>query len=305
MNRKARAYCSLALLAWNSRPSTVVVVSAFQPLSTTTTRSPAVLSSRNTVAGRPTCEITRRAMSTNEDTDTTVDIAGNLADVKARIRAACEAAGKDPSSVRLVAVSKTKPVPMLQQCLDAGHTIMGENYAQELVEKVGILPDTVHWHFIGGLQSNKATMLVGAFKNSTVDRLTVETVSSLKLASKLNNAVPDTDSTLLKIFVQVNTSGEDSKSGVEADECAALCQDIVAKCPKLHLQGLMTIGAPDDESCFTALAECRDAVASSLGRADLELSMGMSGDFEAAIAAGATNVRVGSTIFGARDYSTK
>jgi pyridoxal phosphate enzyme (YggS family) len=241
----------------------------------------------------------------------TIDIAGNLSDVQARITTACAAAGRDPASVRLVAVSKTKPVPLLEQCVAAGITVLGENYVQELVEKVAVLSsthDTIVWHFIGALQSNKANMLVGAFKDSTVDRLVVETVSSLKLAKKLNNAVPDSDVTLLRIFVQVNTSGEDSKSGVEPGaDCVELCRQIAADCPKLHLQGLMTIGAPGDESCFTTLAACRDAVADALegrDRDSLELSMGMSGDFEQAIMAGATNIRVGSTIFGARDYST-
>lgn len=247
-------------------------------------------------------------MSTQDNADNveTIDIAGNLANVQARIEAACVQAGRDPASVRLVAVSKTKPVALLEQCVAAGIVVLGENYAQELVEKVAVMPDTVIWHFIGALQSNKANMLVGAFKDSTVDRLVVETVSSLKLAKKLNNAVPDSDSTLLRIFVQVNTSGEDSKSGVEPADCVELCRQIVAECPKLHLQGLMTIGAPGDESCFTTLAECREKVADALegrDRDSLELSMGMSGDFETAIMAGATNIRVGSTIFGARDYS--
>jgi pyridoxal phosphate enzyme (YggS family) len=245
-------------------------------------------------------------MSTEADAET-IDIAGNLSDVQARITAACVEAGRDPASVRLVAVSKTKPVPLLEQCVAAGITVLGENYAQELVEKVAVLPDTVVWHFIGALQSNKANMLVGAFKDSTVDRLVVETVSNLKLAKKLNNAVPESDATLLRIFVQVNTSGEDSKSGIEPGaECVELCRQIVADCPKLYLQGLMTIGAPGDESCFTTLAACRDEVADALegrDRDSLELSMGMSGDFEQAIMAGATNIRVGSTIFGARDYS--
>jgi pyridoxal phosphate enzyme (YggS family) len=242
------------------------------------------------------------------DTEPTIDIAGNLADVQARIQAACVKAGRDPASVRLVAVSKTKPVPLLQQCVAAGITVLGENYAQELVEKVAVMPSPdITWHFIGALQSNKANMLVNAFKDSTVDRLVVETVSSLKLANKLSKAVPESDTTLLRIFVQVNTSGEGSKSGVEPGEaCVELCRQIVAECPKLHLQGLMTIGAPGDESCFTTLAQCREQVAEALegrDRDSLELSMGMSGDFEAAIMGGATNIRVGSTIFGARDYS--
>jgi len=173
-------------------------------------------------------------------------------------------------------------------------SIFGENYAQELVEKVPQLPDDIQWHFIGGLQSNKANMLAKAFGEDT-DRLTVETVDKFKLANKLNNAAKKK----LKIFVQVNTSGEESKSGCEPSECVALCQQIVQECDRLELRGLMTIGAPGDLSCFDILKDCHQQVAEALDRSDLELSMGMSGDYTQAIAAGATNVRVGSTIFGA------
>ena len=226
----------------------------------------------------------------------TIDIATNLADVQSQV----DQAARGP--VRLVAVSKTKPIELLQQAYDAGCRVFGENYAQELVEKVPQLPSDVQWHFIGGLQSNKCNMLIGAM--DTVDRLVIETVDKIKLANKLNNAVPEGQT--LKIFVQVNTSGEDSKSGVEPGEpCVELCREIAESCPRLHLLGLMTIGAVGDASCFTTLVDCRTQVAEALGRDDLELSMGMSGDFVEAIAAGATNVRVGSTIFGARDYSNK
>jgi PLP dependent protein len=134
--------------------------------------------------------------------------------------------------------------------------------------------------------------------------------------NKLNTAVSNlgttTDNKRLKVFVQVNTSGEESKSGVDpGQECVDLCLHIVRNCPGLELRGLMTIGAPGDVGCFQTLAQCRDQVAAAFREADgvdyqdgpLELSMGMSDDFEKAIAAGATNVRVGSTIFGHRDYS--
>lgn len=261
--------------------------------------------------------------TSNTDAAATIDIARNLQEVQDRVNAAAAAAAASTSStsdtpVRLVAVSKTKPIELLQAAYDAGCRTFGENYVQELVEKVPQLPDDTAWHFIGALQSNKAKQLVTCIPdNSNINRLTVETVSSVKLANKLQNAVAqhfDSDTTKndqLNVMVQVNTSGEDSKSGVEpGEECVALCQHIVQNCPRLKLTGLMTIGAPGDVSCFQVLNKCRQQVllaqnqdSDTTAASHLELSMGMSGDFEAAIAAGATNVRVGSTIFGARDYS--
>ena len=172
------------------------------------------------------------------------------------------------------------------------------------------MPDDVAWHFIGPLQSNKAAPLV---KTVGLDKLAcIETISTIKLAAKLNRAV-DTwneassgEAKKLGIYIQVNTSGEESKSGVTPGaEVCGLVKQISEECPSLSIDGLMTIGAPGDDSCFDTLAECRDEVAKLLDcePEELELSMGMSGDFQVAIAKGATSVRVGSTIFGARDYS--
>ena len=171
------------------------------------------------------------------------------------------------------------------------------------------MPDDVSWHFIGPLQSNKAASLV---KTVGLDKLAcIETISTLKLASKLNRAVETLnegtdEKKKLGIYIQVNTSGEESKSGVSpGSEVADLVKQISKECPYLSIDGLMTIGAPGDYSCFDALSSCRNEVATILDKdaSDLELSMGMSGDFEVAIAKGATSVRVGSTIFGQRDYS--
>ena len=136
-------------------------------------------------------------------------------------------------------------------------------------------------------------------------------MSTLKLAAKLNRAVETLNEDAeekkkLGIYIQVNTSGEESKSGLSpGGELSDMVKQISEECPWLSINGLMTIGATGDYSCFDTLVQCRDEVAAVLGREphDLELSMGMSGDFEAAIAKGATNVRVGSTIFGQRDYS--
>jgi len=243
-------------------------------------------------------------------TEATVNVAANLKQVEDRVLAAAEKAGTP--KVRLVAVSKTKPIELLQAAYDAGCRCFGENYVQELVEKTELWKDRsdVHWSFIGALQSNKCKTLVHTCADN-VSRLTVETVASTKLANKLNTAVENLETSndeRLKVFVQVNTSGEESKSGVEPGaECVELCQYIVQNCPRLELRGLMTIGAIGDLSCFATLKQCRDEAFAALDGAveELELSMGMSGDFEEAIAAGATNVRVGSTIFGERDYSNK
>jgi pyridoxal phosphate enzyme (YggS family) len=245
----------------------------------------------------------------------TIDVAGNLQDVRDRIQAACERCHRSPDTVKLVAVSKTKPPQLLQQAYDAGQRVFGENYVQELIEKVPQLPEDVTWHFIGPLQSNKANKLVQAFEPTHLNRLVIETIAGEKLASKLNSAVPDNQNSGLQpaqiqVMVQVNTSGEDSKSGVEPSQVVELCRHIVQNCPKLRLRGVMTIGAEDNLACFDILVQCRDQVVASLEHIDEAaaaeargVSMGMSGDFEEAIERGATSVRVGSTIFGQRTYT--
>lgn len=207
------------------------------------------------------------------------------------------------NDVRVVAVSKTKPLNMLQEAYDAGQRVFGENYVQELMEKAPQLPADIEWHFIGHLQSNKVKGLIDGVPNLAM----METVDSEKLASKLDGAVGATGRSALRVFVQVNTSGEESKYGVDPGQVVKLASHIVNNCHHLKLAGLMTIGMRDYSSTpanFSCLAECRKQVCQvlSLQEKDLELSMGMSGDFEAAIAMGSTNVRVGSTIFGARIY---
>lgn len=235
-------------------------------------------------------------------------VAENLAAVRARVERAAGAVGAD---VRLVAVSKTKPNEMLMEAYDAGQRYFGENYVQELCGKAPELPSDVRWHFIGPLQSNKAATLVKAV--GLPGLACVETVATSKLARKLDKAVSelppnddDDQRRRLDVYLQVNTSGEESKSGVSpGDELIALAEQVTAECPHLRIRGLMTIGSPGDASCFDVLVECRRALAERAEYDDLELSMGMSGDFEEAIRNGATSVRVGSTIFGARDYSNK
>ncbi|UKZ82111.1 hypothetical protein TrVFT333_009895 [Trichoderma virens FT-333] len=213
-------------------------------------------------------------------------------------------------NVRLVAVSKLKPandILALHQA-PASHTHFGENYAQELAQKAELLPRSIHWHFIGGLQSGHCKNLAkipNLFCVSSVD-----TLKKAQLLSSARAANPALEK--LNVHVQVNTSGEEEKSGcAPGEETVSLCREIVQSCPGLNLLGLMTIGAiarskattPDNENeDFETLRAQRDLVARELGLGPdtLELSMGMSEDFEGAIAQGSSEVRVGSTIFGQR-----
>lgn len=229
-------------------------------------------------------------------------VAQAIKDVTRRIEAAQRRAGTTRPP-RLVAVSKTKPVSQLQEAYDAGQRTFGENYVQEIVDKAPELPSDIQWHFIGHLQSNKARQLLGVS-----NLVAVETVDSVKLANKLDSAVEALEREPLDVMVQVNTSGEESKFGVEPTDAPQLAKHIQEACKHLRLRGLMTIGMADYSSRpenFTCLKGVRSEVSQALGlpEEDLELSMGMSGDFEQAIEMGSTNVRVGSTIFGARNYN--
>jgi PLP dependent protein len=225
--------------------------------------------------------------------------------------------------VRLVAVSKLKPATDILALYSppTSHLHFGENYVQELLEKSRLLPPDIRWHFIGGLQSNKCQVLAREVRGLWA----VESVDSIKKARLLDKgrgeqhahdgvqAKDESAAEPLRVFVQINTSGEESKSGVEPDseELAELCKFIREECFNLRLQGLMTIGAiarsqattaETENEDFTRLRETRDKVAGELGieQEELELSMGMSEDFEGAIAMGSDEVRIGSTIFGQR-----
>jgi len=221
--------------------------------------------------------------------------------------------------VRLVAVSKLKPandILALHQ-EPAGQADFGENYAQELKEKAELLPRSIRWHFIGGLQSGHCKTL------ARIPNLwCVSSVDSIKKAQLLDKARAELIGAAggggggeerLNVHVQVNTSGEATKSGAEpGDETVALCRAVEADCPSLNLLGLMTIGAiarshaaaadpAAENDDFALLRAQRDLVAAQLALdRPLELSMGMSDDFEAAIAMGSDEVRIGSTIFGQR-----
>eukprot|EP00009_Paramoeba_aestuarina_P018759 CAMPEP_0201529054 /NCGR_PEP_ID=MMETSP0161_2-20130828/40452_1 /ASSEMBLY_ACC=CAM_ASM_000251 /TAXON_ID=180227 /ORGANISM="Neoparamoeba aestuarina, Strain SoJaBio B1-5/56/2" /LENGTH=252 /DNA_ID=CAMNT_0047930665 /DNA_START=434 /DNA_END=1192 /DNA_ORIENTATION=+ len=213
---------------------------------------------------------------------------------------------REESSVRLVAVSKLKDYTLIQSCYDAGQRHFGENYVQEMVDKAGKLPKDIQWHFIGTLQRNKVKILLKGVPNLAI----LETVTSVRLADEVQKVVKRMREAKeredkLRIFVQVNTSGEDTKGGILPNESVDVVNHIISKCPDLEFGGLMTIGrpsAPEDQPDFTTLIQCRKEVAEALNKEekDFELSMGMSADFKEAIKFGSTNVRVGSTIFGAR-----
>ncbi|XP_061363916.1 uncharacterized protein LOC133307423 isoform X2 [Gastrolobium bilobum] len=226
--------------------------------------------------------------------------------VMQRVQQAAERAGSRPDRIRVVAVSKTKPVSMIRQLYDAGHRCFGENYVQEIIEKAPQLPQDVEWHFIGHLQSNKVKSLLSGVPNLAM----VEGVDNQKMANHLDRAVSTLGRNPLKVLVQVNTSGEESKSGIDPSNCVELAKHVKLSCPNLEFSGLMTIGMLDYTSTpqnFQTLSNCRTEVckALELDEEQCELSMGMSGDFELAIEMGSTNARIGSTIFGPREYAKK
>jgi len=215
-----------------------------------------------------------------------VEVAAGLSRVRERIAAACSRAGRDPASVRLIAVSKTKPIEMLREAVAAGQTIFGENYAQELREKAAALAG-VEWHFIGALQTNKARLVVGrAALIHTCDRLALA-----RELSKRAKAV----GLVQRVLLEVNVGREAQKAGVLPEDVPALLEQVRAL-PALACEGLMCIppSQRDPRPSFRLLRQLGTACGLS------QLSMGMSADYEAAIEDGATLVRVGTSIFGER-----
>ena len=223
-------------------------------------------------------------------------IAENIAKVGERIRAAAQASGRDLDHIGLLAVSKTKPAAAVREAYAAGIRDFGENYLQEALEKQTELSELpLIWHFIGPIQSNKTKPIAEHFA-------WVHSVDRLKIAQRLSEQRP-TGLPPLNICLQVNVSAEDSKSGCPPAELAALAL-AVSQLPNLRLRGLMVIPEPTDDvaaqrAAFARLRELRDGLPLPLDT----LSMGMSHDLDAAIAEGATWVRIGTALFGARDYS--
>jgi pyridoxal phosphate enzyme (YggS family) len=230
-------------------------------------------------------------------------IAGNLQAVEATITDAVKASERTRSDVQLLAVSKTFPAQAVLDAMAAGQLAFGENYLQEALDKIASVaqaqPDAaVEWHFIGPIQSNKTRPIAASFA-------WVHTVERLKIAQRLSEQRPP-ELGPLNICLQVNISGEASKSGASPEELPALARE-VAQLPNLRLRGLMAIPEPttdvaEQRAAFARVRALFDALRAE-GLALDTLSMGMSGDLAPAIAEGATIVRVGSAIFGKRDYT--
>lgn len=225
-----------------------------------------------------------------------MDLAHNLAQVKARVREAALACGRDPATITLLAVSKMQSPLALREAVQAGQRDFGENYLQEALEKqIAVANPALIWHFIGPIQSNKTRAIAENFA-------WVHSVDRLKIAQRLS-VQRSIDAPPLNVCIEVNVSGEASKSGVAPQALAALAEQVAAL-PKLQLRGLMAIPAPtsDVQAQRQAFAQVRELF-DGLNQQGLNLdtlSMGMSDDMEAAIAEGATIVRIGTAIFGAR-----
>lgn len=240
-------------------------------------------------------------MSAPSDIDVDV-LKSRLEEVETRIVAACERAGRRRDEVTLIAVSKTHPIEAIEALAELGVRDFGESYVQEWQEKAAELEESVRWHFIGGLQSNKARFVAGE----------VALIHSVDRKSLVKALARRSDSTV-DVLLQVNISGEESKGGVEPDALNDFYANVVAR-PELRVRGVMGMApyADDQEEArpyFRRLRELFDGlVAYAQDHAperagDLrEISMGMSGDFEVAIEEGATLIRVGSALFGERNY---
>ena len=223
--------------------------------------------------------------------------------VEKNITKACERVGRDRSEVTLIAVSKTKPVEMLQEVYDAGVRDFGENKVQEICEKYDKLPADIKWHMIGHLQRNKVKQVI--------DKVAlIHSVDSYRLAQEISVQAQKKGITM-PILVEVNIAGEESKFGISADDTIQLVEEIAAL-PNLKIQGLMTIApyvvdAEENRLYFRQIKQLSvDIKNKNIDNVCMDiLSMGMTGDYEVAIEEGATIVRVGTGIFGARNYNTK
>ena len=226
------------------------------------------------------------------------DISSNVSLIRQRMEVACSRCGRDPRSVRLMAVSKTVAPERIRQALDAGVTLLGENYVQEAREKIPAIGHVAEWHMIGHLQTNKVKYVVNLFD-------WIHSVDRLELARELDKRAGQ-NNRRLNVLIEVNVSGEESKSGIEATQALELVRQ-VSLLPHINLCGLMTMPPYSDNPensrpYFQALRKLRDDISA----ADIpgirmdELSMGMTDDFEVAIEEGATIIRVGRAIFGNR-----
>ena len=226
----------------------------------------------------------------------------NLAQVEKKVQAACDRVGRDRSEVTLIAVSKTKPVEMLQEVYDAGVRDFGENKVQELCDKIEKMPEDMKWHLIGHLQRNKVKYVV----DNHVEL--IHSVDSYRLAEEINIQAKKKD-VIVPILVEVNIADEESKFGISAEDAIELVEQIAAL-ENVRIQGLMTIApyvvdAEENRLYFRQIKQLSvDIENKNIDNVTMKiLSMGMTGDYEVAIEEGATMVRVGTGIFGERNYA--
>lgn len=223
----------------------------------------------------------------------------NLAKTEEQIKAACERSGRKPDSVTLIAVSKTKPVRLIEEAYEYGIRQFGENKAQEMKEKYDVLPKNISWHFIGHLQTNKIKYVVGR-------ACLIHSVDSLHLAEEIE-AYCEKKGLDADVLIEVNVAKEATKSGISLEETEELVKS-AAKLPHVHVKGLMTIApfvenAENNRMIFRALKDLSvDISRKNIDNVSMDiLSMGMTNDYEVAIEEGATHVRVGTAIFGERN----
>lgn len=230
-------------------------------------------------------------------------IKNNLDLIHQQIQAACHQAQRPQSAVKLLAVSKTKPVEAIQEAIDAGQIAFGENYVQEGIEKIQYFSDKhpeLEWHFIGPLQSNKTRLVAEYFD-------WMQTIDRTKIADRLNEQ-RSAYKKPLNVLIQINISDESSKSGIPPTEMLALAKHI-ENLPRLCLRGLMAIPAPTDnmaeqEKALSAMQTLFEELKAACPNQQIDtLSMGMSDDMNTAIACGSTMVRIGTAIFGQRNYA--
>jgi hypothetical protein len=230
-----------------------------------------------------------------------MDIKENLNIVRKNIEAACAACGRETGEVKLIAVSKTKPLSMLEEAYTDGCRDFGENKVQELVDKYEALPKDIRWHMIGHLQRNKVKYIVDKV-------FLIHSVDSLRLAQEIEKEAAK-KGVSVNILVEVNVAEEESKFGTTASETVSLVEEI-AKLPHIRIKGLMTIApyvedSEENRRYFAKLKQIYvDIIHKNIDNVFMEeLSMGMTGDYEVAITEGATYIRVGTGIFGEREYA--
>ncbi|MGB9742041.1 MAG: YggS family pyridoxal phosphate-dependent enzyme [candidate division WOR-3 bacterium] len=226
-------------------------------------------------------------------------IAENVKLIQSRIQSACARANRNPAEIKLVAVSKSKPVELIKEAIAAGITRFGENRVQEAQTKIPLIDTPVEWHLVGTLQTNKVKRALELFH-------LIQSVDSLHLAEEIQHRCEQKNITI-PVLIEVNTAGEPTKHGVSPDRLAELVSAVLTL-NRLQLQGLMTIGPglaitnPEaSRACFQLLSRLRAEMQERFGIALPELSMGMSADFEVGIEEGATIIRIGTALFGPRE----